>query len=154
MADELLPSLDEEFAALEAELQRLTATPPTSPADAQSLAGLLYALHAEWQKRAAERPDRPRWQKRIDDTLQAAVTKVLGAGHTINAAGELGYKLDTAAAQAALPEVVGAVQEGLTQAFVDKWTAPRPEGGKPAVDASDVGAVLAMLFGHKVKGPR
>jgi hypothetical protein len=156
IAPDLLASIDAEFAELERELAALEKLPEggVGAGDPTGVVQTLQLLHTEWSKRIAEKPDKPVWQRRLDEVLQRALGRILRAGQTIDAHGNLGFKLDNNAINAVLPDVAAEAQKGLEQSFIEKWTKPAgPNAGKPTVDASDLAAIVTTLMSGKKKRP-
>jgi hypothetical protein len=151
----LLASIDAEFAELERELAALESLPEggAGTGDPTGLVSTLQTLHTEWSKRIEDKPDRPVWQRRLDDILRRALGRLLRAGQTIDAHGNLGFALDNKTLNAVLPDVAAEAQKGLEQSFIEKWTKPSPSGEKPQVHATDLAAIVATLMAGRKKKP-
>lgn len=152
----LLASIDAEFAELERELAALEKIPDggAQAGDPTGVVQTLQLLHTEWSKRIADKPDKPAWQRRLDEVLQRALGRILRAGQTIDAHGNLGFALDKNAINAVLPDVAAEAQKGLERSFIEKWTQPAPGGAaaaKPTVDASDLAAIVTTLMSGRKK---
>jgi len=145
-------SIDDEFAELEKELDRLTALPPTGVRDTSGIVLALGALKQTWDKRLETRFDRPVWQRKIDEAIARALSQILQAGQTIDRHGNLGFALDAAQVKEHAAPVVSSVMDGLEQEFMDKWVKKPAEPGKaPEVDAKDLGGLLSMLLRPQLK---
>jgi len=145
-------SIDEEFAALEQEIDRITALPPSGVRDMTGVLSALQALKLEWDKRAESRFDQPVWRRRIDQALATALGKVLQAGQTVDRHGNLGFHLEGDAVAKYGTPVVGAVLDGLEQQFLDKWVKQPADPANPkAVEPADIGGVLSLLLRDKLK---
>jgi hypothetical protein len=154
-----MKSIDEEFAALEAEMARLTAATPKTPEDNAGLVKALEALKADWLAKSAERTA---WRRRVDEAMARAIDRTLAAGQAVDAHGNLKFKLDNEAVQKEGRQVLEAVVEGLAGAFMEKWAAKpegdapaKPDGAAPAAsktfDATDLAGLIALLVKPKLK---
>lgn len=147
-----MQSIDDEFAALEAEIARLTQEAPKTPKDGAGIVQALEALKAEWAQKTGDRPD---WRRRVDEAITRAIDRVLQAGQAVDAHGNLAFTLDGQAVQTEGREVLHTLVDGLAQAFVDKWQdkpgEPPPENR--TFDATDLAGLVSLFIRPKLKDP-
>ena len=147
MADGELPSIEEEFAALDAELKRIAAMPLRTREQQNALVVALESLRDGWQKKGRAQLDAPAWRRVVDEAVTAAFDGILaevraGAG---DAAGVV--RLDPQMLQRHLRPVLDAVADGLRKNLVHKFGKPQPPGAPPPeVDGTDVAAILLTLL--------
>jgi hypothetical protein len=144
-----LPTIEDEFAELDAELKRIAAMPVETPEQRNALLMTLEALRADWEARA--RADAPEWRKQVD----AAVAKGFdGLREDLQRAGRSGanFQLDGPTIQHHLRPVLDALADGLKQNLVAKFgKRPPPGAPPPQVDAADMAAMFLTLFGPPKK---
>jgi hypothetical protein len=117
---DVLRALDEEFAELTQELQRINSLP-----QGRVRHDNIEALRAQWRARAAARSDLPPWRRRLDEALELAIERVLldSRDKAIASGGEganLNLQLDGDAMMRHGVPVLHALLEGLQQALNDK----------------------------------
>jgi hypothetical protein len=152
MADTELPSIEEEFAELDAELKRISALPLRTREQQNTLVLALESLRDSWQKKARARPDLPEWRRLVDDAIAAAFDSVLGEVRTSAGDADGKVRLDPQMLQRHLRPVLDAVADGLRRNLVQKFGKPQPPGAPPPeVDTADVAAILLTLFGPTKK---
>ena len=149
MDDKDLPSIEEEFAELDAELKRIASLPVQTPEQRNALLVALEALRADWEARA--RGDVPPWRKTVDQAVAKAFDGlILDLQRSGDATGA--FKLDAPLLQAHLRPVFDALAEGLKQNLVQKFgKRPPPGTPPPKVDGADVAAMLLTLLGPPKK---
>lgn len=145
MADETrLPSIEEEFAELDAELKRIAAMPLRTREQQNSLLMALESLRDGWQKKGRAQVDAPPWRRLVDDAIAAAFDGVLGE---VRVGAHDAVRLDPQLLQRHLRPVFDALADGLRRNLVQKFGKPQPPGAPPAqVDAADVAGILLTLF--------
>jgi hypothetical protein len=149
MSDLELPSIEEEFAELDAELKRIAAMPLRTREQQSALLLALESLRDGWQQKGRARPNAPAWRRVVDDAIAAAFDGVLGE---IRAGGGEGLRLEPQMLQRHLGPVFDAVADGLRRNLVEKFGKPQAPGAPPAqVDAADVAGILLTLFGPPKK---
>jgi hypothetical protein len=152
MADGELPSIDEEFAQLDAELKRIAAMPLRTPEQQNALLMALESLRDGWHERGRARNDAPAWRRVVDEAIAAAFDGVLSEvrGSAGDPAGTV--RLDPQMLQRHMRPVFDAVADGLRRNLVQKFgKAQPPDGPPPQVDGADVAAILLTLFGPTKK---
>jgi hypothetical protein len=149
-------SIDDEFAELQKEIERVSALAPTVGASAgvMSLIQALQGLKAHWDQKLQQRFDGPKWRRKVDEAIGIALAKILQVGQSVDRQGNLGFHLGGDTLTKAAQPVVEAALGGLEQAFVDKWLPkpgePQPQAQKK-IEASDLGGILALLLRDKIK---
>lgn len=147
MADQKLPSIEEEFAELDAELKRIAAMPLRTREQQNALVVALESLRDGWQQKGRAHVDAPPWRRVVDEAVTVAFDGLLAevrAG-AADAAGTL--RLDPQMLQRHIRPVFDAVADGLRQNLVHKFGKPQPPGAPPPeVDGTDVAAILLTLF--------
>lgn len=144
----LFPSIAEEFADLERELQRLTALPTGTEEQRNALALALRLMGDEWRKKTAARGEVPEWRRRFDDSVAQAIDGLLQDGVGPAPDGSNQFHADSALVVRHLQPVMAALTEGLKSNLVSKF-AKRPDGPTappPKVDLVDVAGIFATLF--------
>jgi hypothetical protein len=146
--DPKLPSIEEEFAELDAELKRIAALPVQTPEQRNALLMALEAIRADWMTKA--QADAPPWRKLIDSAMATAFDGLIN-DLALNTS-ETNMKLDPAMVQKHLRPVFDSLAEGLKQNLVQKFgKRPPPGQPPPKVDGADVAAMLFTLFGPSKK---
>jgi hypothetical protein len=145
-------SIDDEFAELQKEIERVSTIAPT--AASSNVAGIINALTGlkkHWDEKTATRFDGPKWRRRVDEAIGAALAKLLQVGQSVDRQGNLGFQLGGDTLTNVAKPVVSAALDGLEQAFVDKWV-PKPGDGQAQkkIEASDLGGILALLLRDKI----
>jgi hypothetical protein len=149
MADNELPSIEEEFAELDAELKRIAAMPLRTREQQNSLLAALESLRDGWQQKGRARTDGPEWRRIVDEAIAKAFDGLLlevrdGAANVV--------RLDPQMLQRHLRPVFDAVADGLRRNLVQKFGKKQPPGAPPPqVDATDVAGILHTLFGPPKK---
>jgi len=152
MADGELPSIEDEFAELDAELKRIAAMPLRTREQQNALLMALESLRDGWHNKGRAQNDAPAWRRVVDDAIAAAFDGVLtevraSAG---DAAGIV--RLEPQMLQRHMRPVFDAVANGLRQNLVQKFGKAQPPGAPaPQVDGADVAAILLTLFGPTKK---
>lgn len=153
MADDELPSIEQEFAELDAELKRIAAMPLRTREQQNALLVALESLRDGWQKKGRAHLDAPPWRRVVDEAVTVAFDGLLAevrAG-AADAAGSL-LRLDPQMLQRHIRPVFDAVADGLRQNLVQKFGKKQPPGAPPPeVDGTDVAAILLTLFGPTKK---
>jgi hypothetical protein len=147
MADTELPSIEEEFAELDAELKRIAAMPLHTREQQNALLMALESLRDGWHKKGRAQSDAPAWRRVVDDSIAFAFDGVLAEVRASagNAAGVV--RLDPEMLQRHMRPVFDAVADGLRRNLVRKFGTPPPPGAPPPeVDGADVDAPLPPLF--------
>ena len=144
-----LPTIEDEFAELDAELKRLAAMPVQTPEQRNALLITLEALRADWQARA--QADAPAWRQAVDAAVARGFDGL--AADLVRAGGSGGqFQLDAAMVQTHLRPVLDALADGLKQNLVAKFgRRPPPGTPPPKVDGADVAAMFLTLFGPPKK---
>ena len=152
MADTELPSIEEEFAELSTELERIAALPLRTREQQNALLMALESLRDGWQKKGRASANVPEWRRLVDDAIAAAFDSVLGEVRATAGDADGNVRLDPQMVQRHLRPVFDAVADGLRRTLVQKFGKPQPPGAPPAqVDAADVAAILLTLFGPTKK---
>jgi len=152
MADRELPTIEQEFAELDAELKRIAALPLRTREQQNALVMALESLRDGWQEKAKVRTDAPEWRRLVDDAIAAAFDSILGEVRASAASGDTQLKLQPEMLQRHLRPVLDAVADGLRRNLVQKFGKPQPPGAPPPqVDAADVAGILLTLFGPPKK---
>lgn len=153
MADSELPSIEEEFAELDAELKRIAAMPLRTREQQNQLLLALESLRDGWQKkgRAANAPP---WRRFIDEAISRAfdglLAEVRARAGDITSGGAV--QLDPQMLQRHVRPVFDAVADGLRINLKQKFGGPQAPGSKPPdVDSADVAGILLTLFGKPKK---
>ncbi len=145
-------SIDDEFAELQKEIERVTTLPAQGSPNVDAIVAALQAMKVEWDKKVAQRFDRPVWLRRMDEAIALALSKILTAGQTMDRHGNLGFQLEGETVKKLATPVVDAALDGLERAFVDKWVKKpgEPEAQPKKVEASDLGGILSLLLRDKI----
>jgi len=152
MADTELPSIEEEFAELDAELKRIAAMPLRTREQQNALVVALESLRDGWQKKGRAHLDAPAWRRVVDEAITTAFDGLLAEVRAGAADGAGGLRLDPQMLQRHLRPVLDAVADGLRRNLVQKFGKPQPPGAPPPeVDGTDVAAILLTLFGPTKK---
>ncbi|MCA1664381.1 MAG: hypothetical protein LC659_08960 [Myxococcales bacterium] len=153
MADRELPSIDEEFAELDAELERIAAMPLRTREQQNALLMALESLRDGWHEKGRARGDAPTWRRVVDEAIAVAFDGVLAEVRA--GAGDAGgvVRLEPQMLQRHMRPVLDAVADGLRQNLVHKFggKAQLPGAPPPEVDGADVAAILLTLFGPTKK---
>lgn len=152
MADTKLPSIEEEFAALDVELKRIAAMPLRTREQQNALLMALESLRDGWQQKGRALGDAPAWRRVVDEAISAGFDGVLAEVRA--SAGDAGgvVRLDPQMLQRHMRPVLDAVADGLRQNLVQKFGKPQPPGAPPPqVDGADVAGILLTLFGPPKK---
>jgi outer membrane protein OmpA-like peptidoglycan-associated protein len=114
MADDVERRLiDEEFAELERELERLRELPVQTPREQQQALATYEAVKREWEARIAAHPDQPEWQKRAQAALTDAIGSVLRDQKSFGLDGKFTFQLDQQELKKHAAPVLDAVLQGL-----------------------------------------
>jgi hypothetical protein len=150
--DKKLPSIEEEFAELDAELKRISALPVETPEQRNGLLLALENLRAEWLEKGRALPaDAPPWRRAVDDAITVGFDGIIG---DLQRGGVPGYQfnLSNELVMRHLKPVFDALTDGLKQNLVTKFgKRPPPGAPPPKVDAADVAGMLVTLFGPNKK---
>lgn len=152
MADGELPTIDEEFAELNAELARVAAMPLKTREQQDSVLVMLESLRDSWHEKGRAKTHAPEWRRLVDDSIAAAFDSVLGELRATIGNRDGRAQLDSAMLTRHLRPVLDAVADGLRRNLVQKFGKPQPPGAPPPqVDGADVAAILLTLFGPPKK---
>ncbi|MGZ3430023.1 MAG: hypothetical protein ACXVCV_25405 [Polyangia bacterium] len=150
MADTELPSIEQEFAELDAELKRIAALPLRTREQQNTLVMALESLRDSWLQKGRAHGDRPEWRRVVDEAIIAAFDSVLAEVRASAGDADGKVRLDPQLVQRHLRPVFDAVAEALRRKLVQKFATPQPPGApSPEVDGADVAAVLLTLFAPK-----
>jgi hypothetical protein len=151
MDEKDLPSIEEEFAELDAELKRISSLPVHTPEQQNALLVALQSLRAEWEEKAKVHGEAPLWRRLVDNSVQKALDGLIGdLGRGSVQGGAIHF--DNALVQSHLKPVFEALTDGLKQNLVEKFgKRPPPGAPPPKVDGADVAAMLLTLFGPNKK---
>jgi hypothetical protein len=152
MADGDLPSIEEEFAQLNTELERIAALPLRTPEQQNALVVALESLRDAWQQKGKGQPGLPEWRRVVDAAIGTAFDGVLGELRAAASAGHGKLQLDAQLLQRHLKPVLDEIANGLRRNLVQKFGTPPPPGAPPLeVEAADVAGILLTLFGPPPK---
>jgi hypothetical protein len=110
--------IDEEFAALTRELDRLAGQPRKTSKEQETVVAAVEKLQAEWRRKLAEHPDRPEWQKRVQQALAAALGTLARDDKSFGLDGKLTLKLDGETLKKHGAPVVDALLGGLIHSLL------------------------------------
>ncbi len=151
--------LDDELAELKREIDRITHITPRVVADPTGMLAALKGLQKEWTDRGAARPDAPEWRRRLDAALAEAFQKIVRDGQTVDAQGNITFRLDAGALEQHGAPVVTQVLESLEAQFVKKWM--QPADAPPAAsaapktfDGADIAGLLSLILRKKPEEPK
>jgi hypothetical protein len=148
MDDKDLPSIEEEFAELDAELKRIASLPVETPEQKNALLIALQGLRDDWA--AKRRPDAPPWRLTVDAAVGKALDGLIADLGRSSQQAQVSF--DAALLQSHLRPIFDALGEGLKQNLVQKFgQRPKPGEAPPKVDGADVAAMLFTLFGPTKK---
>ncbi|HEX6836376.1 MAG TPA: hypothetical protein VF334_07365 [Polyangia bacterium] len=152
MADSELPSIEDEFAALDAEIKRIAAMPLRTREQQNALLVALESLRDGWQKKGRAQPEAPPWRRVVDEAITAAFDGILAEVRAGAAEAAGVVRLDPLMLQRHLRPVLDAVADGLRRNLVQKFGKPQPPGAPPPeVDGTDVAAIFLTLFSKPKK---
>jgi hypothetical protein len=114
--------IDEEFAELERELQRLREMPVQTPREQQAALRSYEQLKREWDARIAAHPDQPEWQKRAQAALTDAIGNVLRDQKSFGLDGKFTFQLD----QNELKKHGAPILDAVLQGVLTSLLAPKP----------------------------
>jgi hypothetical protein len=146
-------SIDEEFAELEAELERITALPIAGGGEANQAFQALDQLRRKWLERTAARADAEGWKARVERACAEAFDRLLRLAHGIDAEGNLRFDLNQKSLGKHAGPLVGTAVESLADDFLKRWA---PKDAAPAetprqVGPEDVAGLLAAILRPRPK---
>jgi hypothetical protein len=140
---DMMRLLEEEFAELQKEVDRITAQPtitgPTVQATTSSnLIAALRALREEQAKKAAERGGPQTPQSRLDEALLAGLDRLITDGQVVDGAGNVSFRLDPAILKQQLKlvlyELINVLKGSLLSRFATKAAETMVMSKLPAPD--------------------
>lgn len=141
----LLAEIEAEFADLTREIERISAMPASMQVEKNQL---LQALRESWRNRLAahQAADRPEWRRRLDETLNRAVDRLLEDGLHQNADGSLAFNLRGQTLQEEGGPVIRGLLDGFVHMLEEKF--PPPDKAQAAApDAPPANPMQAILGG-------
>jgi hypothetical protein len=148
--DEDFPSIEEEFAQLDAELKRIAQLPVRTPEQQDALIVALESLRADWETKWKARENAPAWRAAVDTAIVNAFDELIRNARKRGSDGA--FRIDPEMVKRALEPVLQELSDGLRKNLVDKFGKKPPPGTTPPkVDSTDVAAILLTVFGPPPK---
>jgi hypothetical protein len=138
-------SIDEEFAELARDLEKLRGLPQTTPEQKAHLQMVIEAMKQRWIEHV-EKIGRQPWRAKIDQAITDAFDGVITESAKIGPMGTVDFRLAPDAIQRHFAPLLGVAISGLQQRLVQRFKAPPAGGSPPKVDGADMAAILATLF--------
>jgi hypothetical protein len=148
--DDEFPSIEEEFAQLDAELKRIAQLPVRTPEQQDALIVALETLRSDWEARWKAKEGAPAWRGAVDAAIVNAFDELVRNARKRGPDGT--FRIDPEMVKRALEPVLQELSDGLRKNLVDKFgQRPPPGTPPPKVDSTDVAAMLLTVFGPPPK---
>jgi hypothetical protein len=150
VADDELPSIEEEFAQLDAELKRIAQLPVRTPEEQNAVILMLENLRNNWEEAYKAKEGAPAWRHSVDAAIVNAFEELLR--NVRKGAADGTFRLDNEMVKRAIEPVLHELSAGLQKNLFDKFAKRPPPGTPPPkVDGADVAAILFSVFGPAPK---
>src|SRR3954468_6893808 len=117
--DDDFPSIEEEFAQLDAELKRIAQLPVRTPEQQDALIVALESMRSDWEEKYKAKEGAPDWRRAVDAAIVNAFEELLRTARKRGPDGT--FRIDPMMIKRAVEPVLDELSAGLRKNLVEKF---------------------------------